>query len=57
MLGAAAALLLLPAILTAIGQPAGRYSHCSVMYNNHMLVYGGRGFQQTKRTLTTLGCA
>lgn len=37
--------------------PAGRYSHCAVIYNGHMIVYGGRGFQQTEhaqKTLTTL---
>ena len=38
--------------------PAGRYSHCAVVYNGHMIVYGGRGFQHTEhaqKTLTTLG--
>lgn len=36
--------------------PVGRYSHCAVVYGNHMIVYGGRGFQQQRtQVLTTLG--
>ena len=46
----------LPAAL-ASEQPSGRYSHCAAMYQNHMIIYGGRGFtggSSQKRTLTTL---
>ena len=45
-------------LLLGQSAPAGRYSHCAVVYNGHMIVYGGRGFQQTEhtqKTLTTLG--
>ena len=44
-------------LLLGQSMPAGRYSHCAVIYNGHMIVYGGRGFQQTEhaqKTLTTL---
>ena len=37
-------------------QPAGRYAHCAAVFRNHMIVYGGRGFREHKRSLTTLGC-
>ena len=37
----------------------GRYAHCSVVFHDHMIVYGGRGFIRGGSTqqLATLGCA
>ena len=34
-------------------RPNGRYAHCAVMYKNHMVVYGGRGYIGTKSSLET----
>ena len=50
--------LALSVALLGQSEPAGRYSHCAVVYNGHMIVYGGRGFQHSEhaqKTLTTLG--
>ena len=50
--------LALSVALIGQSEPAGRYSHCAVVYNGHMIVYGGRGFQHSEhaqKTLTTLG--
>ena len=40
---------------SGVSDPPGRYSHCAVMYHEYMVVYGGRGFQSQKKTLTTIG--
>ena len=44
---------------TSQGVAAGRYAHCSVVWNDMMLTYGGKGFRQIGNTnsLHTLGCA
>ena len=35
----------------------GRYAHCAVTFGSHMIVYGGRGFEEGKNSLRTLGDA
>jgi len=36
-------------------QPRGRYAHCAFIYNNHMIVYGGRGYIGARSPLQTFG--
>ena len=35
----------------------GRYGHCAVSFADHMITYGGRGFEQGSNALSTLGDA
>ena len=54
-----AALLLFTAV-SASDDPSGRYAHCSIIFADHMVVYGGRGFVRSaanEKSLVTLGCA
>lgn len=49
-------LLLLQLVRAEIGVP-GRYAHCAVTFADYMVVYGGRGFEAGRNSLSTLGCA
>ena len=50
-------LLSLPALFVHAAVVPGRYAHCAVSFADHMIVYGGRGFQEGRNSLSTLGCA
>ena len=49
-------LQLVSAEVDSIGVP-GRYAHCAVTFADYMVVYGGRGFEAGRNSLSTLGCA
>ena len=37
------------------GDAPGRYAHCAEVFAGRMIVYGGRGFEDGRNSLTTLG--
>ena len=35
-------------------RPVGRYAHCAFMFGDNMVVYGGRGYHRSQRSLSPL---